>query len=43
MDNTPYTLNQGQKAAAEAFFEFLFDPNEKEFIISGPAGTGKTY
>lgn len=43
METTPYNLNQGQKAAAEAFFEFLFNPNAKEFILSGPAGTGKTY
>lgn len=38
-----YNLNQGQKKAADAFFEFLFDDNRKEFIISGPAGVGKTY
>lgn len=37
-----YNLNQGQKDAAEAFFDFLFT-DEKEFIISGPAGVGKTY
>jgi hypothetical protein len=37
-----HNLNQGQKAAAEAFFEFLFAP-EKEFIISGAAGVGKTF
>jgi hypothetical protein len=43
MENDNNTLNQGQKAAAEAFFEFLFDPNSPEFILSGPAGTGKTY
>ena len=38
---TPVVLNQGQKDAADAFFQFLFGP-EKEFIISGPAGVGKT-
>src|SRR6218665_1459551 len=38
-----YTLNMGQKAAADAFFEFLFNDAEKEFIISGPAGVGKTH
>ena len=38
-----YNLNQGQKAAAEAFFEFLFDQSQDGFIISGPAGVGKTY
>ena len=43
MNNTQYNLNQGQKDAAEAFFSFLFDPSQKEFILSGPAGVGKTY
>ncbi|RUX60184.1 DEAD/DEAH box helicase [Mesorhizobium sp. M7A.F.Ca.CA.002.12.1.1] len=37
-----YNLNEGQTKAAEAFLEFLFSP-DKEFIISGPAGVGKTY
>lgn len=37
-----YNLNQGQQKAADAFFEFLFSEN-KEFIISGAAGVGKTY
>lgn len=36
------TLNAGQLAAAEAFFEFLFT-NEKELIISGAGGVGKTF
>lgn len=36
------SLNQGQRDAAEAFFAFLFS-DEKEFIISGRAGTGKSY
>lgn len=36
-------LNQGQTKAAEAFFEFLLDPSQKEFIISGAAGVGKTF
>jgi hypothetical protein len=36
------SLNQGQEAAASAFFEFLFGP-DKEFIISGPGGVGKTH
>lgn len=36
------TLNQGQQAAADAFFQFLFS-KDKEFIISGPAGVGKTF
>jgi len=36
------TLNQEQQAAADGFFKFLFSP-EKELIISGPAGVGKTF
>lgn len=39
----PLPLNQGQKNASEAFFEFLLDPDAKEFHISGPAGVGKTF
>lgn len=39
----PPTLNQGQKAAADGFFEFLFKPEQKELILSGPGGVGKTY
>ncbi len=35
-------LNQGQETAGEAFFGFLFQPGNG-FIISGPAGVGKTY
>ena len=35
-------LNAGQQAAEEAFFQFLFEDG-KEFIIAGPAGTGKTH
>ncbi len=38
----PAPLNQGQTDAANAFFSFLFSP-EKEMIISGPGGTGKTH
>lgn len=38
-----YNLNQGQRAAADAFFEYLFDDNQNGFIISGAAGVGKTY
>ncbi|RRY03843.1 hypothetical protein EGJ58_22340 [Brucella anthropi] len=37
-----YNLNQGQQDAADAFMNFLFSP-DKEFIISGAAGVGKTY
>lgn len=43
MNGQAYNLNQGQKEAAEAFFSFLFDPDKKGFIVSGPAGVGKTY
>lgn len=40
LNSTP--LNAGQKAAAEGFFEFLFGP-QKELILSGGGGVGKTY
>ena len=43
MNANAHNLNQGQKAAADAFFEFLFNPDEKGFILSGPAGVGKTF
>ena len=43
MNANAYNLNQGQKEAVDAFFEFLFDREAKGFIISGPAGVGKTY
>lgn len=36
------TLNAGQLATAESFFEFLFN-DEKELIISGAGGVGKTF
>ena len=42
MIDAQHGLNQGQKAAAEAFMAFLVSP-DKEFIISGPAGVGKTF
>lgn len=35
-------LNQKQKEAAAGFLQFLFEPN-KELIISGPGGVGKTF
>lgn len=35
-------LNQGQQAAADGFLSFLFSP-DKEMIISGPGGVGKTF
>ncbi|QYW02259.1 Dda-like helicase [Stenotrophomonas phage Philippe] len=40
--NTP-TLNQGQQAAVDGFFAFLMDPEQKEMIISGPGGVGKSF
>lgn len=36
------TLNADQEKAAQAFYQFLFS-DQKEFSISGPAGTGKTF
>lgn len=42
MSQTKKTLNQGQEAAANGFFAFLFGP-EKELNIRGPGGVGKTY
>jgi hypothetical protein len=36
------TLNAGQQAAADGFFQFLFEPHN-EMIISGPGGVGKTF
>lgn len=36
------TLNQGQQAAADSFFDFLLS-DEKEMRITGPGGTGKTH
>jgi hypothetical protein len=34
--------NEDQQAAADMFFNFLFS-NEKEMIMSGPGGVGKTF
>lgn len=39
---TEFPLNEGQQAAADGFFEFLLS-NDKELIISGPGGVGKTF
>jgi len=39
--NSALILNQDQEAASQAIFQFLLS-EEKEFSISGPAGTGKT-
>lgn len=38
----PKTLNQGQQAAADSFFDFLLS-DEQEMRITGPGGTGKTH
>lgn len=35
-------LNQNQQAAADGFFDFL-QSDQKELIISGPGGVGKTF
>lgn len=43
MDGTRLELNNDQQAAADGFFRFLFDTNQKELIISGPGGVGKTF
>lgn len=42
MEQQVRTLNTGQTLAAEGFFEFLFS-DDKELIISGPGGVGKTF
>lgn len=39
---TAKPLNVGQQVAADGFFQFLFS-DEKEMIISGPGGVGKTH
>lgn len=40
--DTTQPLNSDQQKAADGFFDFLFTP-EKELIISGPGGVGKTF
>ena len=42
MHDPTMTLNEGQQAAADGFFQFLFDKGS-ELIISGPGGVGKTF
>lgn len=37
------TLSPSQDAACEAFQDFLGDSNQKEFLLSGFAGSGKTF
>lgn len=43
MDFSNVTLSPSQQLACDAFAEFLCDPNEKEFLLSGFAGSGKTF
>lgn len=42
MQDKSLSLNEGQQAAADGFFQFLFDKGS-ELIISGPGGVGKTF
>lgn len=42
MQDKSLSLNEGQQAAADGFFQFLFD-KDRELIISGPGGVGKTF
>ena len=42
MQPSSKTLNQGQQAAADSFFDFLLS-DEREMRITGPGGTGKTH
>lgn len=41
--NVNQPLNVGQQEAADGFFRFLFEPDQKELNISGPGGVGKTF
>ena len=41
-DTATLKLNAGQQAAADGFFQFLMS-EDKELIISGPGGVGKTF
>lgn len=43
MTQVPSPLNVGQQAAADGFFQFLFQSQQSELIISGPGGVGKTF
>lgn len=42
MPTNTLPLNQGQQAAADGFFHFLFT-DQRELILSGPGGVGKTF
>lgn len=37
------SLTPSQEKASKAFANFLFEEDQQEFILAGPAGTGKTY
>jgi len=39
----PITLSPDQEAAVGAFMGFLLDPSEKELVLTGSAGVGKTF
>ena len=43
MTTKQFTLNQGQKDAADALYRWLMKPDEKHIILSGPGGVGKSY
>ncbi|RLI35673.1 hypothetical protein DRO66_06965 [Candidatus Bathyarchaeota archaeon] len=36
-------LSSSQETACDAFRAFIQDPEKKEFLLSGPAGTGKSF
>ena len=36
-------LSPSQDKACSAFLQFLRDPNKHEFLLAGPAGTGKSF
>lgn len=36
-------LTDDQKAAAKAYLKFLLNPNQKEFVLEGYSGCGKTF
>jgi energy-coupling factor transporter ATP-binding protein EcfA2 len=43
VNQTPeLVMNAGQQNAINEFVQFLFDPNEKYFVIRGHSGTGKS-
>ena len=40
---TTLSPNPGQQKALDEILAFLLDDSQKEFHLSGPAGTGKTF